>query len=112
MNTHTHIDTSVSPFNYELKPNENAYRYGRYYHAVVLVDGRELMFNADQIIITDTGDFLAISKTKLNAEREYITREEPITLLSIASGFWTAHYSASVDTGLPVCIDSLSSPQK
>lgn len=109
MNIQTH--NPVHPFNYELDSNENAYRYGKYYQAVILADGRELMFNADQVIITATGDLLALSKTVLNSEGVREPLEDPKTVLTIASGFWTAHYAASAMTGDPICIDSIPKPK-
>lgn len=110
-NTST-LNKTVPAFNYSLDANENASRYGRYYYGVILSDGRELMFHADKVVVTPTGDMLAVSNSFVNSDEVCVPAEESRTLLALASGQWTAYYGASVMSGDPVVIDHLPAPAK
>ena len=110
----TNISTlkkSVPAFNYSLESNENASNYGRHYYGVILSDSRELMFHADKVVVTPTGDMLAVSSTVLGEDGARIPAEESRPLLALAHGQWTAYYAASVWTGDPVVIDHLPAPK-
>jgi hypothetical protein len=124
MNTTLNQTQTVAPFVYDLEANENAWLTARQYYAVILSDGREVNFFADKVVITDTGDMLAISTHKhdeLGAKIEaglvsftgdipndpWIPRSEPKTMLSIAQGSWTAFYAKSVSKSTPLAVESI-----
>ena len=93
------MDT-VHLFNYEIE-NSNSINYGQMYWGVVLEDSRTIYLNADKMVITDTGDLIAISTTQKksntfgmtksgipveNYEFEKEPRREPLPLLAFANG--------------------------
>ena len=111
------MDT-VHLFNYEIE-NSNSIHYGQFYWGVVLEDSRTIYLNADKMVITDTGDLIAISTTQKKsitpemteleidfAEFEKEPRREPIPLLALANGRWLSYFAASVLTGEPIGIDN------
>jgi hypothetical protein len=111
------MDT-IHLFNYE-SANSKSVNYGQFYWGVVLEDSRTIYLNADKMVITDTGDLIAISTTQKKsitpemteleidfAEFEKEPRREPLPLLAFASGHWVAYYAASVMTGESVGLDN------
>jgi hypothetical protein len=89
---------------------EDAWRYGKYFYRATLADGRDVGFSADKVLVTDTGDMLAMS-TSFARDREDGTgrfdREdtEPRTILCLKKDQWVCFYAASALTGDPVGID-------
>jgi hypothetical protein len=124
MNTTLNQTQTVAPFRHPLDVNENAWLTARQYYAVILSDGREVSFFADKVVITDTGDMLAISTHKhdeLGAkimaggdipDDPWIPRSEPKTMLSIAQGSWTAFYAQSVSMSAPIAVESVIGPMR
>ena len=111
------MDT-VHLFNYETE-NPKSVNYGQFYWGVVLEDSRTIYLNADKMVITDTGDLIAISTTQKKsitpemtelqidfAEFEKEPRREPLPLLALANGHWLSYFAASVMTGEPIGIDN------
>jgi hypothetical protein len=111
------MDT-VHLFNYETE-NPKSVNYGQFYWGVVLEDSRTIYLNADKMVITDTGDLIAISTTQKKsitpemtelqidfAEFEKEPRREPLPLLALANGRWLSYFAASVMTGEPIGIDN------
>ena len=111
------MDT-VHLFNYEIE-NAKSVHYGQFYWGVVLEDSRTIYLNADKMVITDTGDLIAISTTQKKsitpemteleidfAEFEKEPRREPLPLLALANGRWLSYFAASVLTGEPIGIDN------
>lgn len=111
------MDT-IHLFNYEIE-NSNSIHYGQWYWGIILEDSRTIYLNADKMVITDTGDLIAISTTKQklitpgmtkdqieDARYEKEPRSEPQTLLALANGRWMSYFAASVMTGEPVGIDN------
>ena len=113
------MDT-VHLFNYEIE-NSNSINYGQMYWGVVLEDSRTIYLNADKMVITDTGDLIAISTTQKksntfgmtksgipveNYEFEKELRREPLPLLALANGHWVSYFAASVMTGEPIGLDN------
>lgn len=83
---------------------ENAWRYGEYFYIVTLADGRDVGISTDKILVTGTGDLLAMSSTIRNTKGE-VMNTEPKTILCLAKNQWLSFYAASVSTGDPVGID-------
>jgi hypothetical protein len=83
---------------------ENAWKYGEYFYIVTLADGRDVGISVDKVLVTSTGDLLAMSSTFKNDRNETMTIE-PKTILCLAKGQWLSFYAASALTGDPVGID-------
>jgi hypothetical protein len=89
---------------------EDAWRYGKYFYVATLADGRDVGFSADRVLVTDTGDLLAMS-TSFASDKEDGTgrfdREDrdPRTILCLAKGQWVCFYAASAISGDPVGLD-------
>jgi hypothetical protein len=71
------------------------------------------------MVITDTGDLIAISTTKQkslypgmtkeqieDARYEKEPRPEPHPLLALANGRWMSYFAASVMSGEPIAVDN------
>jgi hypothetical protein len=129
MNTTLNQTQTVAPFRHPLDVNENAWLTARQYYAAILSDGREVNFFADKVVITDTGDMLAISTHKYDEFASkieaglasftgdtpgdpWIPRSEPKTMLSIAKGSWTAFYAQSVSMSAPISVESVIGPMR
>lgn len=99
---------SIHLFNYAFE-NPNSINYGQFYWAIVLEDSRVIYINADKMVISDTGDLIAISNTR-KVENElgipYTAPRDPAPLLALASGRWLSFYAASVLTGEAVALDN------
>lgn len=101
---------SALKFSEETLTYENAWRYGKYFYIATLADGRDVGFSADKVLVTDTGDLLAMS-TSFARDRGDGTgkfdREdtEPRTNLCLAKDQWVCFYAASALTGDPVGLD-------
>jgi hypothetical protein len=97
----------VTPLNYDKDVSfEGASRYGKYFHVATLKDGRSVGFSADKVLVTATGDLLAMSTSYfslMSEERKETT--EAKTILCLAAGEWLSFYAASVSDGDPVGID-------
>jgi hypothetical protein len=111
------MDT-VHLFNYEIE-NSNSIHYGQLYWGIILEDSRTIYLNADKMVITDTGDLIAISNTRKksikpgmtksemeDAQYEKEPRPEPLPLLALANGRWMSYFAASVMSGEPIGIDN------
>ena len=111
------MDT-VHLFNYEIE-NSNSIHYGQLYWGIILEDSRTIYLNADKMVITDTGDLIAISNTQkksftpgmtksewVDSEFEKEPRREPLPLLALANGRWMSYFAASVISGEPIGIDN------
>jgi hypothetical protein len=111
------MDT-VHLFNYEIE-NSNSIHYGQLYWGIILEDSRTIYLNADKMVITDTGDLIAISNTRKksinlgmtkseieDAQYQKEPRPEPLPLLALANGRWMSYFAASVMTGEPIGIDN------
>jgi len=99
---------SIHLFNYETE-NSKAINYGQFYWAIVLEDSRLIHVNADKMVVTDTGDLIAISNTKrLEGESgaSYSVPRDSMPLLALASGRWLSYYAASAMTGEAVALDN------
>jgi hypothetical protein len=83
---------------------ENAWKYGEYFYIVTLADGRDVGISVDKVLVTGTGDLLAMSST-LRDDRNETIPIEPKTILCLAKGQWLSFYAASALTGDPVGID-------
>lgn len=111
------MDT-IHLFNYEIE-NSNSIHYGQFYWGIILEDSRTIYLNADKMVITDTGDLIAISTTRKKSIKPGMTkseiedaryekepRPEPQALLALANGRWMSYFAASAMTGEPVGIDN------
>jgi hypothetical protein len=99
---------SIHLFNYDSE-NPKSINYGQFYWGIVLEDSRLIHVNADKMVVTDTGDLIAISNTRqLETESGNIIRapREPMPLIALASGRWLSYYAASALTGEPVGLDN------
>lgn len=99
---------SIHLFNYDTE-NPKAINYGQFYWGIVLEDSRLIHVNADKMVVTDTGDLIAISNTKkLQGESgaSYSVPRDPMPLLALASGRWLSYYAASAMTGEAVALDN------
>jgi hypothetical protein len=89
---------------------EDAWRYGKYFYVATLADGRDVGFSADRVLVTDTGDMLAMS-TSFARDRGDGTGKfdrqdtDPKTILCLAKDQWVSFYAASALTGDPVGLD-------
>lgn len=84
---------------------DSAYKYGKYFYIATLKDGRDVAFSADKVLVTDTGDLLAVSSTFYNENTEQREDIESKTILCLAKGEWLSFYAASALTGDPVGIE-------
>ena len=118
MNTTLNETETVAPFRYSLDVNDDANYTARQYYAVILCDGREVNFYADKVVITDTGDMLALATHRYDKVAgmlsqytsdggNWVPRKEPKTMLSIAKGSWTAFYAQSVSMQAPIAVESI-----
>lgn len=101
------MDT-IHLFNYKTENSESV-NYGQYYWGVVLEDSRTIYLNADKMVISDTGDLIAIStgKTSKNESGEsFRVPTEPKPTLAIANSHWISYFAASVFTGESVSLDN------
>lgn len=104
--------STTKPLNYTEHVNfPESYRYGQYFYRVTLKDGRDLAVWADKILITDTGDLLAISTTFFSNSAENREPSPQRINLGLAKDEWVCFYSASVITGDPVGIDWVESDE-
>ena len=94
---------SLHLFNDDIR-NPNAVNYGAYYWGIILEDGRSIYVNADKMVVTDTGDLIAVSTTRMkNSVR---TSHEPQPMLALARGHWVSYFAASSLTGEAVALDN------
>jgi hypothetical protein len=85
---------------------EKAYRWGEFFHVVTLKDGRDIGLSADKVVVTDNGDFIALSTAILDeSTMNRVPFSTPKTILSLAKGEWISFYSASAMTGDPLGIE-------
>lgn len=97
---------TVTPFNYPERVSfPEAYRYGRYFHIATLKDGRDIAFSADKVLVTGTGDLLAMSNSVYNQITKEREEVEPKTILCLARGEWLSFYAASVMDGDPIGVE-------
>jgi hypothetical protein len=101
------MDT-VHLFNYETANSESV-NYGQWYWGVVLEDSRTIYLNADKMVISDTGDLIAIStakRSKNESGESFRVPTEPKPTLAIAKSHWVSYFAASVLTGEAVSLDN------
>lgn len=79
---------------------------GRYFYHVILPDGRLVGLHADKVLITDTGDLLAVSNSQWSKESaKYESLEYLRVILAMANGEWVSFYQATILDGTPIGID-------
>jgi hypothetical protein len=101
---------SIHLFNGEIR-NPDASNYGAFYWGVVLEDGRSIYIHADRMVVTDTGDLIAISTSR--SKDGVRTDRNPQPMLALAKGHWVSYFAASVLDGEPVALDnSVEFPSK
>lgn len=85
-------------------------RYGDFFWAVGLSDGREVMLHADRLEVSEAGVLTAWC----NARKGHDEHEETPSLptLILAPGTWVHAYAASAIDSHPVAVDHLDSPEK
>ena len=101
------MDT-VHLFNYETENSESV-NYGQWYWGVVLEDSRTIYLNADKMVISDTGDLIAISNTRMlegESGNSFRASTDPKPTLAIAKSHWVSYFAASVLTGEAVSLDN------
>ena len=111
------MDT-IHLFNYEIE-NSDSIHFGKWYWGIILEDSRTIYLNADKMVITDTGDLIAISTTRQKSLYPGMTKEqiedaryekeprlEPHPILALANGRWMSYFAASTMSGEPVGIDT------
>lgn len=80
--------------------------WGQFFYHVTLKDGRQVALFADKVLITNTGDFLAVTTSEWDFEKsERVTFDHQKTTLALAKGEWLSYYSASIVDGSPLGID-------
>lgn len=85
---------------------DKAHLWGQYFHVVTLKDGRDIGLSADKVVVTDNGDFIALSSSiydEVKAERIPLSNTK--TILALASGEWISFYAASAMSGDPLGVD-------
>ena len=103
---------SVHLFNFDGRPETNApENYGQRYWGVYLVDGRQVYFHADKVVVSSDGALLAVRTHEhvyVDGEPtyEYKFLDEAYSTLGFASGQWLSYFSASAINGDPVSIDN------
>ena len=110
------MNTDIKPpYNYTVE-NPESHNYGRYYYSVFLNDGRCIYFHADKVVVTSSGDMMAIREPKVKTEESFTASvgvpkgkpsEDSQATLVIASGQWTSFCSTAVIDGTPIAIDHI-----
>ena len=100
----------VLPFS--IAEDGSAARYGEWFWAVGLPDGREAMCYADRVEITAQGALLLWRETELANPDTFERTPLPGSrlMLALAPGGWLTVYAASVLDGSPVAIEHLPAP--
>lgn len=98
------MQTTALNYSEETRTYENAWKYGQYFYIATLSDGRDVGFSADKVLVTDTGDLIALSSSFHDEKLGRIPGETK-TILCLAKGQWISFYAASTMTGDPVGID-------
>lgn len=103
---------SVHLFDFDGSPEVGSPEsYGQRYWGVYLADGRKLFFHADKVVISSTGDLIAVRthEPALFAGAptyDYTPLADSYSTLGFASGQWLSYFSASVLNGDPVAVDN------
>ena len=103
---------SVHIYNYDGKVANSPEKYGQRYWGVILKDGRQVMFHADKVVVSGSGELIAVRthEPALNSSGEHVGRykllEESYSTLGFAKGEWLSYFSANVFSGDPVSIDN------
>jgi hypothetical protein len=94
-------------YNYNISFNENAMRHGQHYWGITLADGRTIMIHADKLVVSDTGDLIAIKTHYYHPDLEkYQPAPESKTTFGLASGQWLTYFMADTLVGEPLCLYS------
>jgi hypothetical protein len=99
------------PLPFAMHGSETSGRYGDYYWAIGLPDGREVFVLADRVEVSGTGALMCWQDQHTTTDGSKEPRDTPMPTLGIAAGQWTCFYAASVLGGDPVAIDSLVAPR-
>lgn len=94
---------SIHLFNGEVQ-NPNASNYGAFYWGIVLEDDRSIYIHADKMVVTDTGDLIAVSTSR--SKDGIRTDRSPQPMLALAKTHWVAYFAASIIDGEPVALDN------
>lgn len=91
-------NTTPRPLQFSMDGNGGANRYGQYFWAIGLPDGREVFVMAETLEVLPNGAIRSVGK-----------KGEPTLILP--AGCWVHAYAASCMDSSPVAVDSLVAPK-